>query len=86
MCFTTVYRKRGMLKGAKERPSVGRPDGLRCPTGGRSACLVSCRPGQRGHREELALCVNNTGCLQLQRDVYNRHCSNANSVIRRWLE
>lgn len=22
-----------MLKGAKERPTVGRPDGLRCPTG-----------------------------------------------------
>ena len=34
-CFTTVYRgKKGKLWGTKERPTVGRPDGPRCPNRG----------------------------------------------------
>lgn len=39
------------------------------PNGGRSACLVSARPGQQGHTEEPVLQVNNTGHLQPQRTL-----------------
>ncbi|KAF6273229.1 hypothetical protein mRhiFer1_009516 [Rhinolophus ferrumequinum] len=39
------------------------------PNGGRSARLVSARPGQQGHTEELVLQVNNMGHLQPQRTL-----------------
>lgn len=39
------------------------------PNGERSARLVSARPGQQGHTEELVLQVNNTGHLQPQRTL-----------------